>query len=290
MVTLCLTRPLAATGVVDRGEALPILMYHSISEDAEKGVGSYYRVATNPRRFAEQMRWLAELGYVGVSLEEALRITSESGGEQRRIAVITFDDGFRDFHTAAWPVLRSHKFSATMYLPTAYIGSARKSFRGKECLTWDEARELRAQGIEFGSHTVTHPELYKIPWAEIKQELELSKKQIERELKEEISSFGYPYAFPQQDRRFVGAFKELLREKGYRSCATTRIGRVKLQDDRLSLKRLPVNSCDDRALFVAKLEGHYDRISLAQSCMRRMKTWAMKRPEHWNLVTTAAAE
>jgi peptidoglycan/xylan/chitin deacetylase (PgdA/CDA1 family) len=277
IVTLCIERPLAASGVVTRGQALPILMYHSISDDAEAGVGPYYRVATNPRRFAAQMQLLSELGYVGVSVEEALRTMSEGGAGRRRLVAITFDDGFRDFYTAAWPVLKSHKFSATMYLPTAFISSQRRSFRGRECMTWDEVRELRKQGVQFGSHTVNHPELYKLSWPQIVGEVEQSKECIEQELCEEVTSFGYPYAFPQQDARFVGQLKELLCARGYRNCVTTRIGRVKPDDDRFSLRRLPVNSCDDDALFAAKLDGHYDRISFVQSCVRRMKTWTTRR-------------
>ena len=182
--------------------------------DAEKGVGPYYRVATNPRRFAEQMQILSELGYTGVTVEEALRSLSGNGAPQRRLAAITFDDGFRDFYTEAWPVLRAHKFSATMYLPTAFISSQRQSFRERACLTWEEVRELRAEGVQFGSHTVNHPELYKIAWPEIETEVSRSKESIEQELGEEVSSFGYPYAFPQQDQRFLERFKGLLRRKG----------------------------------------------------------------------------
>jgi peptidoglycan/xylan/chitin deacetylase (PgdA/CDA1 family) len=277
IVTLCLARPLAASGVVSQGHALPILMYHSVSDDAEKGVGPYYRVATNPRRFAGQMQLLSDLGYEGVSVEEALRTLSKGGVGRRRMVAITFDDGFRDFYTAAWPVLQAHKFSASMYLPTAFISSQRKTFRGRECMTWDEIRELRAQGVQFGSHTVSHPELYKLPWREIVSEVEQSKKCIEQELDEEVTGFGYPYAFPQQDARFVARFRELLNDRGYRNCVTTRIGRVKQDDDHFSLRRLPVNSCDDDALFAAKLDGHYDQISFVQSCMRRMKTWTLRR-------------
>jgi peptidoglycan/xylan/chitin deacetylase (PgdA/CDA1 family) len=280
IVALNLVRPLAASGVISHGQALPILMYHSISDDAEKGVGPYYRVATSPRRFAAQMQLLSGLGYVGVSVEEALRTMSGGAAGGCRPVAITFDDGFRDFYTAAWPVLQAHKFSASMYLPTEFISSERKSFQGHECMTWDEVRELRAQGVQFGSHTVSHPELYKIPWREIEMEVGRSKEVIERELDEEITGFGYPYAFPQQDPRFVGQFKKLLESQGYDNCVTTRIGRVKSDDDHLSLRRLPVNSCDDDALFVAKLDGHYDRISIAQSCMRRMKTWALRRSEY----------
>ncbi|HXC98914.1 MAG TPA: polysaccharide deacetylase family protein, partial [Verrucomicrobiae bacterium] len=202
IVTLCIDRPLAASGVLSRGPVLPILMYHSISDDAEEGVGPYYRVATDPRRFAAQMQLLSELGYVGVSVEEALRSMSNGTADRRRLVAITFDDGFRDFHTAAWPVLNSHKFSATMYLSTAFISSQRRSFLGRECLTWDEVRELRKQGVQFGSHTVNHPELYKLPWQQVVSEVEQSKECIEQELYEEITGFGYPYAFPQQDASF----------------------------------------------------------------------------------------
>jgi peptidoglycan/xylan/chitin deacetylase (PgdA/CDA1 family) len=277
LITLCVARPLAATGLVSRGHALPILMYHSVSDDAEEGVGPYYRVATHPRRFAEQMQWLKELGYTGVSLEEALKAAHHNSAGQRRMAVITFDDGFRDFHTAAWPVLRYHGFSASMYLPTGFISTKRKSFRDRECMTWGEVRELRAQGAHFGAHTVSHPELYKIPWRDIETEVTDSKEQVETELGESICSFAYPYAFPQQDPEFVEQFKKLLDDRGYRSCVTTRIGRVKPDDDRLSLRRLPVNSCDDRTLFAAKLDGHYDRISVAQNCIRRVKAVTMNR-------------
>ena len=84
---------------------------------------------------------------------------------------ITFDDGFRDFHTQAWPILERHCFTATMFLPTAYISEQRRSFQSKECLTWEEVRELRANGVRFGSHTVNHPMLHDMTWDGILSEL-----------------------------------------------------------------------------------------------------------------------
>jgi peptidoglycan/xylan/chitin deacetylase (PgdA/CDA1 family) len=252
---------------------VPILMYHSISDDREEGVEPYYRLATNPRRFAEQMQWLRDSGYRGVSLETALAMlaTGESGA--RPLAVITFDDGFRDFYTTAWPIIQRHGFTATMYLPTAFITSQRKSFRGKECLTWNEVRELRAHGICFGSHTVNHPKLHELPWNAIENELKLSKACLEQELEEEIASFAYPYAFPQEDGHFTKMFTELLCAQGYRTGVTTVIGRAQAGDDLFCLRRLPANSCDDRALFVAKLNGAYDWLGPAQHAFRHFKRW-----------------
>ncbi len=274
--------PFRKTGA-PAGEQLPVLMYHSVSEDPESGVGPYYRVATSPQRFAEQMQWLGELGYRGVALEDALdRPAAKGGGNGERLAAITFDDGFRDFHTAAWPVLQRHRFTATMYLPTAFVSAQRKSFRDRECLTWDEVRKLNQEGARFGSHTVNHPKLYELSWPAIETELTRSRAEIEQELGQRISSFAYPFAFPQEDRDFVERFEDALRKAGYDSCATTVIGRARPVTDTFLMKRLPINSCDDRALFAAKLAGGYDWMGGPQAMVRRVKSWVGKTPRRKN--------
>src|SRR5215471_614085 len=158
---------------LQRGPAthgLPILMYHSISYDSEAQIKPYYRVTTSPRRFSEQMQWLKELGYRGAALEDTLD-AKRGGRNDARLVAITFDDGFRNFLTSAWPVLQHFDFTATMYLPTAFISAARKSWLGRECLTWDEVRQLCREGVRFGSHTVNHPKLYQMSWGEIEKEL-----------------------------------------------------------------------------------------------------------------------
>jgi peptidoglycan/xylan/chitin deacetylase (PgdA/CDA1 family) len=258
-------RPLMEMNFVSSRCALPILMYHSISDDAESDTSPYYKTSTSPSLFAQQIRWLSDEGFRSVGLEEGIELTRRGGLEQKKIVVITFDDGFRDFSEAAFPVLKAHGYTATMFLPTAFIGQDRRSFKNKECLTWKEVRKLRAQGIQFGSHTVNHPVLYASSWEEIKNQLSLSQKKLGQELGEAVTSFAYPYAFPQQDQRFTGAFKKLLQEEGYRCCVTTMIGRVQAGDDWFSLKRLPVNNCDDKPLFLAKLSGAYDWLAYPQS-------------------------
>ena len=270
-LTLALFQPLSRAGWAKAEFSVPVLMYHSISDDAEADVPPYYRLATSPRRFAEQMDWLADSGFRGVSLEEALAILAEGESGHEAVAAITFDDGFHNFYTEAWPVLQRHEFTATVYLPTGFISTQRKSFRGKECLTWNEVRELRAQGIRFGSHTVNHPKLHELAWNKIGDELKLSQAHLARELAEPIVSFSYPFAFPQEDKPFTKQFAELLRGQGYQSCVTTVVGRVRAQDDGFYLKRLPVNSCDDEALFLAKLRGNYDWLGSAQRFVRQFK-------------------
>jgi peptidoglycan/xylan/chitin deacetylase (PgdA/CDA1 family) len=248
-------------------------MYHSVSDDAEKGIHPYYRVATHPQRFAEQMQWLCEFGWAGQSLEEALLVLAGGKSNGRRPVAITFDDGFRDFYTAAWPVLQRHRFTATMYLATGSIAASRQSFRGKECLTWSEVRELRAHGIRFGSHTITHPKLYELCAEEIAEELSGSKRRLRKELGEITVGFAYPYAFPQEDGDFVETFTDLLQQCGYRTCVTTVIGCACPSQAPLRLKRLPINSGDDRPLFLAKLSGAYDWLGSIQRASRQLKFW-----------------
>jgi peptidoglycan/xylan/chitin deacetylase (PgdA/CDA1 family) len=287
---------------------LPVLMYHSISDDSEPGVRPYYRICTSPRGFREQMQWLKDNGYQAVTLSAGLEwlrtatqkaenrnpkseIKTKASSEisafsfqlsafQQRPVVLTFDDGFRDFYTHGVPALQHYGFSATMYLPTAYIGNesschsspvTRHSFHGKECLSWNEIQELNRAGIEFGSHTVHHPELVNLPWAEIQSEIADSKAQIENHLGTAVKAFAYPYAFPQARRDFVSRFKDLLATSGYETCVTTLIGRHRPGADPLEIKRLPVNSDDDGRLFQAKLAGGYDWLAFPQGLIKKFK-------------------
>ena len=88
----------------------------------------------------------------------------------------------------------------------------------------------------------------------------------------DVTSFAYPYAFPQKDRAFTSRFREELQKSGYENCVTTAIGRVESGDDLFALKRLPANSCDDFALLRAKLSGAYDWLAWAQNGVKMIKT------------------
>jgi len=281
---------------------IPILMYHGISNDPEPGISPYYRVKTSPAMFRRQMELLADLGYETVSLEQLLEATQrkcqdgpahplDKPSKHRSWVVITFDDGLRNFLTEAVPVLRQFGFTATMFLATSFVGQARRSFRPRgpssimseqqnaaECLTWDEVRDLKKAGFHFGSHTVTHPNLIELSWPEVETELGNSKAEIEQKLGEPISTFAYPYAFPQADRAFTAGLRQRLAGAGYRVAVTTQIGRTRIGDDPLRLKRLPVNGADDLSLFAAKLNGAYDWLEPVQGLSKRLKQVVRRKP------------
>ncbi len=262
-------------------------MYHSISNSGDTHRHPYYRTTTTPAMFAQQMQFLHENGYRTVSVTDASRLiqTTASGSgplsfpsRDREEAVpnpaplvgITFDDGFQDFHTNAFPILNRYGYTATVFLPTAFIGQASRQFKGAECLTWSQVRELRKAGVEFGSHTVTHPQLRGVSPAQLRTEVGRSKDDIEEKLGERVETFAYPYAFPETDATFVETLRGALQESAYRSGVTTIIGRAGRSDNPFFMRRLPVNSDDDTRFFQAKLEGGYDWLRTVQYASKRM--------------------
>lgn len=273
LITLGFVQPIRRAVLGSRRIQLPILMYHSISEGADEPVSPYYRTATRPAVFAQHMALLHAEGYRVVSLQVGLQHFYSVGGDAGKTVVLTFDDGLRDFYKNAFPILRKHGQTASVFLPTAFIGDQPGHFKGQECMTWGEARELHVAGFEIGSHTVNHPRLYELGFDEIRAELANSKAVIEDRLGSAVVSFAYPYAFPVADRSFVRAFSDVVAQTGYRYCVTTALGCVKPGDSTYCLKRLPANSSDDAALFRAKLEGCYDWLEVPQ---RAFKSWKLR--------------
>jgi peptidoglycan/xylan/chitin deacetylase (PgdA/CDA1 family) len=269
LVTLYLRRPLCR---VQRSTSIPILMYHSISGSQEDRVHPYYRTVTTPQTFARQMEYLYNSGYSTLGLSE-LDQRLQRGTRMAKCVAITFDDGYLDFYLHAAPVLAKYGFTATVFLPTAFIGKTRQSFNDTPCLTWAEVRELRQVGIAFGSHTHTHPQLHDLSPDAIEQEITASKKLMEDEMSTAVESFGYPFAFPETDLNFRARLSHLLDGAGYTNGVCTTIGRADRARSSLFMKRLPINSCDDSRLFEAKLLGAYDWIESPQRWVKIAKAW-----------------
>lgn len=273
MVTLHLVHPFRQRNVRRDGVRVPILMYHSISETHSNGRHPYFETATSPRTFAEHMKALHQNGYRTISLEEARHRIESGGMTTEPLVVLTFDDGLRDFYTQAFPLLQVYGFIATVFLPTGYIGAGRCRFNGRDCLTWAEVRELHTSGITFGSHTVNHKQLRGLSLNDLEQEIRCSKETIEDRLGHSVSSFSYPFAFPEADRRFTRVLEEILASAGYRIGVTTIIGSYKSGTNRYRLPRLPVSDHDDRRLLSAKLDGSYDWVHWPQRMYKKTKEY-----------------
>jgi peptidoglycan/xylan/chitin deacetylase (PgdA/CDA1 family) len=271
IATLYFFRPLHTIAGGQRVERIPILMYHSISDGEADGGHPYFDTRTSPRMFGQHMKYLRDNRYSLISPEAVAAKFDQTGFGDQKCAVITFDDGFRDFYTNAFPVLSKYGFTATMYLPTAYIQQQTQRFKGIDCLSWNEVRELQRAGMRFGSHTVTHPVLTQVSHAQLETELAGSKKTIEQELGTRVNSFAYPYAFPEADREFTQRLRGTLENAGYENGVSTVIGSTHAPQDKFFMKRLPANSWDDPALFQAKLAGDYDWLNFLQSTSKSWK-------------------
>jgi peptidoglycan/xylan/chitin deacetylase (PgdA/CDA1 family) len=270
LVTMNVALPAVKIAGPKEGSRVPILMYHSISENLFGKSHPYYQINTAPRIFVEQMRSLSRMGYRTLSPGEVVEGFNR-GADLTRTVVITFDDGYRDFVKEALPVLKECGFTATIYLATGRIHDAPGTFDGAEYLAWSEVRELRKEGMEFGSHTISHPILREQKPDEVRKELQRSKEIIEDQLSKQIVSFAYPYAFPEEDAAFKKFLDAELQKAGYHNGVTTILGRASREDHRFFLPRLPVNSWDDQQFLKAKLEGGYDWLHWPQQLKKSLR-------------------
>jgi peptidoglycan/xylan/chitin deacetylase (PgdA/CDA1 family) len=249
-LTLYLFRHITKKQTSADDKRIPILMYHSISDEKEKS-HPYYHVNTSPAVFDAHMSYLHEKNYSVINLQDLKK--SFDARDSTKCVVLTFDDGFYDFFTNAFSILKKYNFSATVFLPTGFIHNERLSFKGKECMTWNEVRHVQSKGINFGSHTVTHLQLNNLSTKEIENEIKLSKNKIEDETGIMVESFSYPYAFP-ENKEFGITLRTLLKKCGYTNGVTTKIGTANNGDDTFFQPRLPVNTADDILFFEAKLQ------------------------------------
>lgn len=227
---------------------IPILMYHSISEQASK---KYKTFAISPNLFAEHLAYLNDQGYTPLTVSEFIDKKSEGfAGLPARPVLLTFDDGFADFYEGALPALRKYDFKATLYIVTKYIGDTgrwlvREGEGNRPMLSWEQVLEINAAGIECGGHTHTHPQLDTIPHAQVREEVSLCKTILEDKLNHEVRSFAYPFGY------HTAAIKEIVRESGYSSACAVRY-EMSLEDtDQFALTRLQA----DPSTSVARLEA-----------------------------------
>jgi len=238
-------------------------MYHSISHNLLGRSHPFYQINTKPEAFSEQMRWLRNNGYRSMGLHDAWAALA-SGTDLQKTIVLTFDDGYRDFFTEGFPILKQCGFSATIFLATDRIQTNPARYEGVDYLTWRDVRELHSEGIQFGSHTVTHPDLRSLVPEQIEYELAYSKEVIEQNLGEAVDLFSYPFSFPEEDKDFTRFLGDTLENLGFENGVCNMIGRARRQSNPYFLPRMPINSWDTTDLLEAKLLGGYDWMHVPQ--------------------------
>jgi peptidoglycan/xylan/chitin deacetylase (PgdA/CDA1 family) len=168
---------------------VPVLMYHEISGTS----ATQSKLAVAPGVFARQLDYLNEAGYTALTAGELAAILA--GGAARlpeRPVVLTFDDGYGDFHSAALPLLKQHDLAGTLFMTTGFVEAPGAPTR---MLNWRELGEIRDQGIEIGAHTCLHPQLDQLAGPRLREELYVSKSTLEDKLGITVPGLAYPYGY-----------------------------------------------------------------------------------------------
>ncbi len=250
---------------------LPILMYHRVADDGPAALAPY-RVA--PARFERQLAYLRRHGYRSITLDEwVLALAERDGRVDDRVVALTFDDAYRDFHTCAWPLLRQHGFTATVFVATEHVGGRAEWDRPlgepAEVMSWDELRILAADGLAIGAHTGSPPYLTRLAPAAAMAEGRRSKERLEGELGRPVTVMAYPYG----DHNLL--VRRAMAACGYRAAVTTQPGLSRLSDNPMSLPRQLVSGTDDLDLFITKL-GRPEPARLSRRLRYRYLRWAAK--------------
>lgn len=168
------------------GQSVTILTYHSVEPKTDKKEGAMQRhYHIYPENFEAQMQYLKDNGYHPVTMKQLTDSYRNGTGLPSKAVVLTFDDGWKNQYTYAYPILRKFGYSATFFIIT--------KVRGGSYMTWDEIREMDRAGMDIGSHSETHPKLSRIPADKARQEVSGSKKSLESELGHPVESIAYPY-------------------------------------------------------------------------------------------------
>jgi peptidoglycan/xylan/chitin deacetylase (PgdA/CDA1 family) len=253
---------------------VPILMYHSISEDAAPLFRSF---AVTPRQFAAHMAALDEGGFTPMTVSGIVDMArSPNPIWPARPVAITFDDAFRDFRETALETLLEQEFAATLYVPSAYVGAtsrwlAREGEATRPMLSWSALEEVARAGIELGSHTQTHPQLDLLPLAAVEDELVLSKHALEQRLQIPVTSFAYPFGYWSQSVRAS------VEQAGYSSAVAVRDLCATSQDDAFTLARFTVPYGMDADELLARVRSPSGMLARRRSDARAHASRLLRR-------------
>lgn len=224
-----------------------VLTYHKIAPVDPKT--TYPGTFVPPTLFRKQLAFLAKRGYAVENLEQAFLSGSTS---VRKTVCLTFDDGFEDFYTTAYPELSAHRFPSTVFLVSERIGQfndwdTRIGDVSAPLMTRDQIVELIGRGVEFGSHTATHAKLGELDEAKQRDEIIRSKAQVEDLLGKPCRTFCYPYG------SFNDATPRLVKEAGYELGISTLKGLNTKETDPYLIRRIAVRNDTVMPVFIYKL-------------------------------------
>jgi peptidoglycan/xylan/chitin deacetylase (PgdA/CDA1 family) len=257
-------RPLGAAGRrLRRTPGLTVVGWHRVDDSGDD-------LSTPVAAFREHLEEIAGWGAVVLPLEEAVA-SLYAGTLPDRAVALTFDDGYASVVERAWPILRERGLPATLFAVSGYTDGRRRfpwdqrqpDHDGLRLATADELVAVAQDGLDIGSHTVSHPWLPRLGPQEVRRELVDSRTALEQLLGRPVTSLAYPTG------GWDPAVRRTAEEAGYRVGITVDRGLNTRRRHPLSLRRafLPHDPRDVRVL----LDGGY-------TVLRPLDSWRRRRP------------
>lgn len=215
--------------------SVPVLLYHKVGGDADN-------LTVSTERFTKDMQYLAEHGYNTLSLDDVRRrLTDQDAKMPNKPVLITFDDGYLDNYTNAFPILEKYNLKASFYIITGMIGQPNR-------VTAAQIKEMDAAGMGIGSHTVTHSSLGDLQPEQVITELSESKTMLEQLLGKSIEFIAYPCGSYHQDTL------QMVHNTGYQGGFSVRQGNA-MFIDKLAIRRIPIFKYDKSLAYIMMRKG-----------------------------------
>ena len=222
------------------GPKIIVLNYHQVDNKS-----AYLAVPTND--FEAQMKFLVDSGCVTITPDELYAGLNGEVELPPKPVLITFDDGYIDNYTNAFPILKKYGLHATIFVIPSFTGV----YPGY--MNWEQLKEMEANGITIESHTLTHPKLEELPDDEIRMELLNSKNLLEENLGHPIEFLAYPTGT--YNLHIAG----IAQDAGYKGAFTIKYGIVDRGSNFYALERVPIFHSP------TTMKDFYERIAWRQS-------------------------
>ncbi len=219
---------------VPNASSVPMLYYHSVNPSEAN------EIIISPEKLKNQLMLIKNLGYNTITIDELNDYLTSNKTIPEKSIVISFDDGYMDNYTYAFPILKELNMKATIFLITSGIDDG-------YYLSSDQIKEMASYGIDFESHTVSHKKLDTLTYEEQLSELKNSKITLENLLNKKINTIAYPFGAYNEDT--IKAAKEA----NYTLAFTTKYGNIHIGDSLLELNRIYVNTYDTMDTFKERL-------------------------------------
>lgn len=225
-----------------------ILMYHAFGGQGERAS----RFVMPLERFAEQLAWLQRNQYNVMGLQDYLHLLEHGSLPPARTVILTFDDGYMDQWTRAYPVLREFGMPATFFIVSGHVGGintwdAETALRGRALMGWTEIQTLARNGMGIGAHTRTHPHLTHLTREEMCQEWNGAREELERALRQPVRVAAYPFGERNAE------VEALAQASGFIGCCTASSSLNVLATPAHALRRIEIMGTDSLRDFGRKV-------------------------------------